>query len=284
MLEISTLENNDYYSDLLSECLQAYEPIENAKWLLILGYFKVGNTILEYMRQGKIKSEYGNSTMARLQEDMRKAGHPMDVYRAVQHARLFSTEEKLMLYYKENPGCTWTSIRENILPKATDHPERYGGVENVTNETMNKIEKLGLELEALWVMIHNEDVPLETREEAVGVMEKAFEVMEELSETRILPTTKIERSHGYLEYIHSFPCMICDKTPVDAHHVEKAGVALKGSDYITVPLCREHHSQIDELGCDSFERLHVIDFYEYICNYLAAYIQTVERAICYENK
>jgi len=277
MSEIALLENNDYYPELLKECMQAYEPIENAKWLLILGYFKVGNTILEYMRQGKIKSEYGNSTMVRLQEDMRKAGHPMDIYRAVQHAKLFLTEEKLILYYKENPGCTWTFIRENVLPKATDHPERYGGVENVANEVMNKVEKLGLELEELRVMIHNEDVPLETREEAVGVMQKAFEVMGELSETRYLPKTKIERSLGYLDYLHGFPCMICNKTPVDAHHVEKAGVGLKGSDYISVPLCREHHDQIEELGCDSFERLHVVDFYEYICKYLTTYIQLLEQ-------
>lgn len=52
--------------------------------------------------------------------------------------------------------------------------------------------------------------------------------------------TKAER---HLARVRSIGCLICDKmglgeTPASAHHI---GDGSERSDYLTIPLCREHH-------------------------------------------
>jgi hypothetical protein len=47
------------------------------------------------------------------------------------------------------------------------------------------------------------------------------------------------------KFVASQPCIVCGRTPAQAHHVRFAqsrGVSLKVSDEFTVPLCALHHS------------------------------------------
>ena len=55
----------------------------------------------------------------------------------------------------------------------------------------------------------------------------------------------------YLDFIRSRPCSFCGKSCTDPHHairtlrgISEAGLAQKGSDYLTVPACRLHHEQL----------------------------------------
>jgi ERF superfamily len=65
----------------------------------------------------------------------------------------------------------------------------------------------------------------------------------------VKPTRK--RSKAHLAYVASQPCLICRRTPCDAHHLkfaEPRALGRKVSDEFTVPLCRDHHHQLHKNG------------------------------------
>lgn len=59
-----------------------------------------------------------------------------------------------------------------------------------------------------------------------------------------LPKERRYRDKAHLKFVASHPCLVCGKSPVDAHHLRFAqprAMGLKVSDEFTVPLCRAHH-------------------------------------------
>jgi hypothetical protein len=59
------------------------------------------------------------------------------------------------------------------------------------------------------------------------------------------------RNPEHLKYVSSQPCLICSRTPSDAHHLKFAqpkALSKKVSDEFTVPLCRIHHRQLHHAG------------------------------------
>ncbi len=59
------------------------------------------------------------------------------------------------------------------------------------------------------------------------------------------------RSKEHLRLVASRPCLVCGRTPAQAHHVRFAqprGLGLKVSDEFTVPLCTIHHSENHKTG------------------------------------
>jgi len=62
---------------------------------------------------------------------------------------------------------------------------------------------------------------------------------------------KRRREPDHLKFVRTQPCLICSRTPSDAHHLRFAqsrGIGLKVSDEFTVPLCRIHHDQLHQSG------------------------------------
>lgn len=60
------------------------------------------------------------------------------------------------------------------------------------------------------------------------------------------------RDAGHLAEVRRFGCWLCHKMPAEAHHVRCIAPRSMGkrvSDYLTVPLCKFHHSAIHE-GCE----------------------------------
>jgi hypothetical protein len=52
------------------------------------------------------------------------------------------------------------------------------------------------------------------------------------------------RDKAHLRFVASQPCLVCGRSPADAHHLRFAqprAMGLKVSDEFTVPLCRVHH-------------------------------------------
>jgi len=69
----------------------------------------------------------------------------------------------------------------------------------------------------------------------------------------VLPLTKLsgKRSKAHLVFVASHPCLICQRTPCDAHHLKFAqprALGRKVSDEFTVPLCRDHHNELHRRG------------------------------------
>ena len=59
------------------------------------------------------------------------------------------------------------------------------------------------------------------------------------------------RNRAHLAYVASQPCLVCQRTPCDAHHLKFAqprSLGRKVSDEFTVPLCRDHHRELHRYG------------------------------------
>ena len=75
-----------------------------------------------------------------------------------------------------------------------------------------------------------------------------------LADTRdVIPRPKHvhHRNKAHLLFIAAQPCAICQRSPCDAHHLKFAqpkALGMKVSDEFTVPLCREHHSELHRSG------------------------------------
>jgi hypothetical protein len=60
-----------------------------------------------------------------------------------------------------------------------------------------------------------------------------------------------ERDREHLKFVSSQPCLVCGRTPSDAHHVkfaEQRAMGRKVSDRFTVPICRLHHRELHRRG------------------------------------
>ena len=59
------------------------------------------------------------------------------------------------------------------------------------------------------------------------------------------------RNKAHLKFVASQPCLVCDRSPADAHHLrftQPRALGLKVSDEFTVPLCRIHHRDVHSFG------------------------------------
>jgi hypothetical protein len=60
-----------------------------------------------------------------------------------------------------------------------------------------------------------------------------------------------ERDRNHSKFVASQPCLLCGRTPSDAHHVKYAEARAMGrkvSDKFTVPVCRLHHRELHRHG------------------------------------
>ncbi|QWG14939.1 DUF968 domain-containing protein [Bradyrhizobium sediminis] len=59
------------------------------------------------------------------------------------------------------------------------------------------------------------------------------------------------RDKGHLRFVASQPCLVCGRSPADAHHLrftQPRAMGRKVSDEFTVPLCRTHHRDNHRFG------------------------------------
>ena len=59
------------------------------------------------------------------------------------------------------------------------------------------------------------------------------------------------RDRDHLKFVSAQPCVVCARSPSDAHHLKFAqarALARKVSDEFTVPLCRSHHRELHRHG------------------------------------
>jgi ERF superfamily len=66
-----------------------------------------------------------------------------------------------------------------------------------------------------------------------------------------LPEPRRIRDRDHVKFVAQQPCLICGRSPSDAHHVRFAqsrALGHKVSDEFTVPLCRGHHREVHRSG------------------------------------
>src|SRR5258706_2399344 len=60
-----------------------------------------------------------------------------------------------------------------------------------------------------------------------------------------------ERDRDHLRFVAAQPCLVCGRTPSDAHHIkfaEQRAMGRKVSDKFAVPICRLHHRELHRRG------------------------------------
>jgi hypothetical protein len=60
-----------------------------------------------------------------------------------------------------------------------------------------------------------------------------------------------ERDRDHLRFVATQLCLVCGRTPSDAHHIkfaEQPAMGRKVSDKFTVPICRLHHRELHRRG------------------------------------
>ena len=66
-----------------------------------------------------------------------------------------------------------------------------------------------------------------------------------------IPKERYHRDKAHLKFVASQPCLICERSPSDAHHLrftQPRAMGRKVSDEFTVPLCRTHHRDNHRFG------------------------------------
>jgi hypothetical protein len=62
------------------------------------------------------------------------------------------------------------------------------------------------------------------------------------------------RNTAHLAFVAAQPCLVCQRSPCDVHHLKFAqprSLGRKVSDEFTVPLCRDHHRELHRQGNES---------------------------------
>jgi hypothetical protein len=70
-------------------------------------------------------------------------------------------------------------------------------------------------------------------------------------ERRVKPKTIRLRDKEHCKFVTTQPCLICGRTPTEAHHIRFAqprALGRKVSDEYTVPVCRLHHRELHRYG------------------------------------
>lgn len=233
MDSIASVRDMPFYADLLQECLKVREHMRKAYWDLVLGYYRLGCSVARVFTP-----EYGQATMIALSQDVGIG--VSNLYRAMQFAehRSFPTEEALRSFKAqcEQQGVivTWTYIRTHILPESTSRPDMHGGVEHVAEEMMGKVESLAQGVDNLKEMLSREDLQPDTKEQVVGVILNAREVMERaavVAEPTFSPPAEISTGTAfrilrllvqYFESTTSLECL-CDELHADGDVIMQLG-------------------------------------------------------------
>lgn len=82
------------------------------------------------------------------------------------------------------------------------------------------------------------------------------------------------RSQAHCAFVRSHECCVpgCDGRPIEVAHVRTgsdAGMGRKPSDWFTVSLCRDHHSEQHRIGEGSFAKAHGIDLHAQAAEFAA---------------
>lgn len=96
-------------------------------------------------------------------------------------------------------------------------------------------------LQAEQQLATSKDAPLSEREQRPSTPVTVSPIRKEVR----------HRNKAHLAFVGAQPCLVCRRSPCDAHHLKFAqprSLGRKVSDAFTVPLCRDHHLELHRHG------------------------------------
>ena len=101
--------------------------------------------------------------------------------------------------------------------------------------------------------VHTLDVQIVSVPEEKTVEGLLVDRAQHAAEARVTPLRKTnrKRNKAHLLFVAAQPCLVCQRSPCDAHHLKFAQprtLGRKVSDEFTVPLCRHHHQDLHRHG------------------------------------
>jgi len=89
----------------------------------------------------------------------------------------------------------------------------------------------------------------------------------------------IGKPTDYLDYIRGYVCLVCP-LPGEAHHLIAVGSGADRSrqmarHYTAIPLCREHHREIESEGEAVFEEKHGCDIHLMALKFFMEYVEPI---------
>jgi hypothetical protein len=155
------------------------------------------------------------------------------------HLESLTDHDQLQLFWDDN-AATIEDLRQALPALQTEGGQHYADV-------------LGNIFAARLQSLTDDDEVLEssTDEPSNGATD---ETSGETPESHAVAPISVPRRHRdkpHLEFVASEPCLICDRTPCEAHHIRFAqprAMGMKVSDEWTVPLCATHHRLLHGAG------------------------------------
>jgi hypothetical protein len=155
----------------------------------------------------------------------------------------------------EEEGADW--VHRNMLVKNTLLPADANLVEADFRNTLAVIESTSATLEQQLQEVPMESVaasakmPFFDSKEESDALPLVPQARANGNERRVKPKTIRLRDKEHCKFITTQPCLVCGRTPTEAHHIRFAqprALGRKVSDEYTVPVCRLHHRELHRYG------------------------------------
>lgn len=128
---------------------------------------------------------------------------------------------------------------------------RLSAKNTLLSEDAQAVESAYLGALALFDPALRSSEPAESLGQAVPAVKAPREAAASNQMVKPLPKEGRVRSKAHLRFVAAQPCLICQRSPSDAHHLKFAqprALGRKVSDEFAVPLCREHHQALHRHG------------------------------------
>jgi hypothetical protein len=137
----------------------------------------------------------------------------------------------------EHAEAVETAFRAKIASFGDGAPEQTQPKTSASSQAAKQGPATEPQQQPLYRRVEPDQSPFETqaRSGMVGVLAKELR----------------RRDKEHRKFVSSQPCVVCGRSPADAHHLRFAqprALGMKVSDEFTVPICRVHHRELHRIG------------------------------------
>jgi hypothetical protein len=185
-------------------------------------------------------------------------------------------EDEIVKLNSAGRKINYAHFRKQLNP--AKNPDVVGGIENHKDMTCRNIESLADQLDQA-KEIYAGDAEVEGAiqvgmESLVDMQEHAEFLVGDMQHPKPVKGLSKELPH-YKAWIKTLPCAISGATrDVDPHHVVFQSKGENGMDIFCIPLCREMHDELHDLGTLKFEKKYGKNLRVLVLGYVQHYVET----------